>query len=56
LNEKKISVTELTGLILDGEGDFLSYRNTLFAENNREPLKDVLKRILNDKKAWELTH
>jgi hypothetical protein len=50
LSKKKISVTELTGLILDGEGDFLGYRNTLFAESNREPLKDVLTRILAEKK------
>jgi hypothetical protein len=55
LSKKKISVTELTGFILDGEGDFLGYRNTLFAENNREPLKDVLSRILANKKGWELT-
>lgn len=55
LSKNKISVTELTGLILDGEGDFLGYRNTLFAENNREPLKDVLTRVFADKKGWELT-
>jgi hypothetical protein len=55
LSKKKISVTELTGLILDGEGDFLGYRNTIFAENNREPLKDVLTRILADRKGRELT-
>jgi hypothetical protein len=55
LSKKKISVTELTGLILDGEGDFLGYRNTIFAENNRKPLKDVLTRILADKKGRELT-
>ena len=55
LSQKKISVTELTGLILDGEGDFLGYRNTLFAENNREQLKNVLTRILADKKGRELT-
>ena len=48
-------MTELTGLILNGEGDFLGYRNTLFAEYNLEPLKDVLTRILADKKGWELT-
>ena len=29
LSKKKISVLELAGLILDGEGDFLGYRNTL---------------------------
>ena len=40
LSKRKISLLELTGLILDGEGDF---RNTLFAE---KLLKDVLTRIL----------
>lgn len=54
LSKKKISVTELIGLILDGEGDFFGYRNAIFAENNREPLKDVLTRILTDKKGREL--
>ena len=53
--KKKISVTELTGIILDGESDFLGYRNPLFTGNNQQPLKDVLKRILTDKKGWELS-
>ena len=55
LSKNKISVTELIGLILDGKGDFLGYRKSLFTENNREQLKDMLTRILTDKKGWELT-
>ena len=43
---RKKTVSELIDLILDGEGEFLGYRNTLLAENNREPLKDVLTRII----------
>ena len=41
LSKAKISVTELIELILDGEGDFLGYRNTLLAPNNRETQRHI---------------